>query len=93
MCVSPPPYDMHHNILNQPVLTVQGIWDLQRSDMPDEEKAALSVLCYQEARGKASHNGEEREVASGHKEAEVGQAWGAQSPIHHKAPTQVSKHA
>ena len=78
------------------LLTFQGIWDLRTADFPDEEKAALSVLCYEDAkrtaRGKASHNSEELEVADGQGEAEAGQAWGAQSPTH-QAPTQVNRHA
>ncbi|KAL3152550.1 hypothetical protein ABBQ32_001577 [Trebouxia sp. C0010 RCD-2024] len=74
----------------------QGIWDLQSSDMPDEEKAALSVLCYQapqDPKGKASSSSEDVEAAGGQGKAEAGQPWGAQSPTHHMAPAQAASAA
>lgn len=85
-------------VLTLSLLTVQGIWDLHHSDFPDEEKAALSVLCYEDpkrtAKGKGSNSSEELAVASNQVEAdsEAGQPWGAQSPTH-KASSQVNRHA
>ncbi|KAL3142261.1 hypothetical protein ABBQ38_002603 [Trebouxia sp. C0009 RCD-2024] len=73
----------------------QSIWDLQESDsMPDEEKAALSLLCYWDPKGKASSSSSEDVKAAGSQgRAEAGQPWGAQSPTHHDAPTQAASAA
>ncbi|KAL3152554.1 hypothetical protein ABBQ32_001581 [Trebouxia sp. C0010 RCD-2024] len=71
----------------------QSIWDLQESDMPDEEKAALSVLCYWDPKGKTSSSGKDVEAAGSQARAEAGQPWGAQSPTHHKAPAQAASAA
>lgn len=63
--------------------------------MPDEAVAALCMLCYQDLNGKASSSSEHPEAAGGEGEAEASQlqALGAQKPTHHKAPTQVNRHA
>ncbi|KAL3142258.1 hypothetical protein ABBQ38_002600 [Trebouxia sp. C0009 RCD-2024] len=68
----------------------QSIWDLQQSEMPDEEKAALSLLCYWDPKGKASSSSEDVEAAGSQGRAEAGQPWGAQSPTHHNAPAQAA---
>ncbi|KAL3142255.1 hypothetical protein ABBQ38_002597 [Trebouxia sp. C0009 RCD-2024] len=72
----------------------QSIWDLQQSNsMPDEEKAALSLLCYWDPKGKASSSSEGVEAAGSQGRADAGQPWGAQSPTHHNAPAQAASAA
>ena len=77
--------------------------------MDDEDKAAVSVLFYQEGRaGKkkavgnawvdASVDEEEPRINAKSKgkaivNIEAGQPWVAQSPTHHRASTQVNRHA